>query len=96
MTIDLNIVLQICLVLLIIALTVAAVMFIIIMLDVKQITRRIKKEINAVTFLIDILDFIISGFHAAGKKIGNSKIGRNIKKTLRIINPAKGGIKEDE
>jgi len=96
MTIDLNIVLQICLVLLIIALTVAAIMFIMIMLDVKQITRRIKKEIKAVTFLIDILDFIISGFHTAGKKIGNSKIGRNIKKTLRIINPAKGGIKEDE
>ena len=85
MTIDLNIVLQMCLVLLIIALTVATVMFIIVLLDIKQITKRVKKEVKAVTFLIDILDFIVAGFRLAKEKISGSKLGKNIKKSLKII-----------
>ena len=89
MSIDLGLILQFCLIIFILALTVAAVMFILIMLDIKQITKRIKKELNAVAFLIDIVDFIISSIQMAGKKIGNTKIARNIKKTLKIV-------KEDE
>ena len=79
MNIDLGLILQFCLILLIIALTVAAIMFIIILLDVVQITKRVKKEIKAVTFLIDIMDFLVSSFHMIRKKVG-----KNIKKTLRI------------
>jgi len=90
MNIDLGLILQFCLIIFILALTVAAVMFILIMLDIKQITKRIKKELNAVAFLFDIIDFIISSIQMAGKKIGNTKIARNIKKTLNIIK------KEDE
>lgn len=89
MSIDLGLILQFCLIIFILALTVAAIMFILIMLDIKQITKRIKKELNAIAFLFDIIDFIISSIQMAGKKIGNTKIARNIKKTLKIV-------KEDE
>ena len=70
MTIDVGLILQFCLVILVIALTVAAIMFILVLLDVIQITRRVKKEVKAVTFLIDILDYAVSAFHMVRKKAG--------------------------
>ena len=79
MTIDMGLILQFCLVILVIALTVAAIMFILILLDVIQITRRVKKEIKAVTFLIDILDYVVSAFHMVRKKVGKSKVGKILK-----------------
>jgi len=53
------------------------------------ITRRLKKEVKAVTFLIDILDLIVGGFHLAKKKIANTGFMKGIKRTLRVV-------KEDE
>ncbi len=82
MALNLGLILQFCLVLFVIALTVAAIFFILILLDVIQITRRIKKEVKAVTFLIDILDIIVAFFHKAGKKFGNSKISKSIKRSI--------------
>ncbi|MFA4967471.1 MAG: hypothetical protein WC624_04560 [Candidatus Margulisiibacteriota bacterium] len=79
MTIDMGLILQFCLILMVIALTVAVIMFILILLDVIQITRRVKKEIKAVTFLIDILDYLVSGFHLARKKFSKSKVGKIFK-----------------
>ncbi|HTY13098.1 MAG TPA: hypothetical protein VMD02_02800 [Candidatus Omnitrophota bacterium] len=89
MTVDLNLILQFCLILLVIALTVGAVIFILILLDLKQITKRVNREIKAVTFIVDFLDMIVSGFHLAKRKFGDSGVGRTIKKTLKIS-------KEDE
>jgi hypothetical protein len=86
---NLNLILQFCLILLIIALTVVVVMAIIMMVDVIFITRRLKKEIKAVTFLIDILDLIVGGVHLAKKKIAGSGFMKGLKKTLRVV-------KEDE
>jgi len=89
MNLDLNLILQLLLILLIIALTVVAILAIIMMVDVIFITRRLKKEIKAVTFLIDILDLIVGGFHYAQKKINNTGFMKGLKKTLKMI-------KEDE
>jgi hypothetical protein len=73
MTIDINLILQICLVLLVVSLTIGVVMFVLILLDIRQITRKIKQELKALNFLVDILDFVVSGFHLAKKKIGRHK-----------------------
>ncbi len=84
MTVDLNLILQFCLILLILALTVGAVIFILILIDLKQITKRVNREIKAVTFIVDMLDLIVSGMHMAKKKFSDSNIGRTIKKSLKI------------
>lgn len=92
MTVDINLILQVSLVALVLALTVAAIIFIIVLIDIRQVTSRVKKEIKAVTFLIDIMDFMISGFHTAKKKLSNSKLGKSIKKSIQII---KGGENDE-
>ena len=77
--------LQVCGILLIIALTVAAIMFILVLLDVRSITRRLKKEIRAATFLVDILDFLIGGFEIARRKVSESKFMAKFKRAAEII-----------
>jgi hypothetical protein len=84
MSVDLNLLLQFCLILLVIALTVGAVILALVLLDVKQITKRVNREVKAVTFLIDMLDLLVAGFHTAKKKFGSSSVGKGIKKTLRM------------
>ena len=88
MTLDLNLIFQFCLIILMLALTVGVIIFITILLDLRQITGRIKKEVKAVTFLIDILDLVVSAFHMAKKKFANSKIGKSVRKSLRLVKEA--------
>jgi hypothetical protein len=84
MNINMGILVQFCLILFIIALTVAVIMLIILLLDAIQVTKRIKREIKAVTFLVDILDIIIGMFHTTKKKMGDSGVVKKVKKAFKL------------
>ncbi|KAF0134184.1 MAG: hypothetical protein FD145_827 [Candidatus Saganbacteria bacterium] len=92
MTVDINIVLQVCLVILIMVLILASIVFIIVLFDIKFITNRIKREVKAVTFMVDVFDFLVSGFHMLKKKMTGAKLSKNIKD---IIMKGKGDCKEN-
>jgi hypothetical protein len=77
--VSMTMILQFCLVLLVIALTVAAIMFVMILLDIRLITKKVKQELKAITLLVDILDLVVSGFHLAKKKLGHSNCCGNDK-----------------
>lgn len=92
MTINLGNILQIALILLVLVLAVAAIQFIIVLFDVRSITRRLKKEIKAATFFIDFIDIILGGLELAKNKITKSKFFSRAQKAVEIL---KEGGEED-
>jgi len=86
MSLNLALLLQFALILLVLALTVAAIFLIMILFDVRQVTTRIKKEVKAVTFLVDMMDVVLGAIGFAKKKISGSKIAKTVRKTLKIVN----------
>ncbi|MBI5701331.1 hypothetical protein HZC34_05765 [Candidatus Saganbacteria bacterium] len=85
MSLYMGLALQFCGIILLIALIVLAILGVLVLLDIRFVTNRLKKEIKAAAFLISIMDFIISGIEIAKKKIGNLDIINKVKESIDIM-----------
>ena len=84
----LHLVLQICLIAFVLALTVGVVMFVLILLDIRQITKKIKQQLKALNFLVRSLISSFPVFIWQGKRSPNlnaAKIRRRMSDMGRIM-----------
>lgn len=89
-----------CGVILLLALTVAAVQSIIILVDVRRAAREVKLKIIAVTSLIDIVSLVLGGMDLAKGRIGRKFANKGstiialvagLKKGMQVLFNPKGG-----
>ena len=92
-----------CGIVILIALIVAMVQIILILLDVRRMTKEIKKKLFALTSLFDILSLLFGGFEGAKKRFKKKlKFDQptlmafmgGLKKGLEVLFKSKGGEKD--
>lgn len=80
-----------CAILLLIALTVGAIYFIMILMDARKMTHEIKEKFLAITSVLDIVSLVIGGLGAARKRMKNPDSSTfvafmaGLKKALQVL-----------
>lgn len=77
-----------CGIILLLALTVGVIQLIIILVDVRRVSKEVTDKVRAVTSVIDIFSLVLGGLGAAKKKINRSTLvafTAGLKKALEVL-----------